>query len=68
MDVNFYKLKLSLEMNFRVVKPVGISKLRFVPVPLVKWCLRRVVHSEMRFVNGIDNSHDLNYLGNSGKT
>jgi hypothetical protein len=29
----------------------------------------RVVHSKLRVVNGIDNSHDLNYLGkNSGKT
>ena len=42
--------------------------MRFVQVPLVEWCLRRVVHSKLRVVNGIDNSHDLNYLGNSGKT
>ena len=54
-------------MIFRSVKPVGVAQMRFVQVPLVEWCLGRVVHSKMRVVNGIDNSHDLNYLGNSGK-
>jgi hypothetical protein len=55
-------------MNFRGVKRVGVAQKRFVQVPLVEWCLMRVVQSKMRVVNGIDNSHDLNYLGNSGKT
>ena len=55
-------------MIFRSVKPVGVAQMRFVQVPLVEWCLGRVVHSKLRVVNGIDNSHDLNYLGNSGKT
>ena len=54
-------------MIFRSVKPVGVAQMRFVQVPLVEWCLGRVVHSKKRVVNGIDNSHDLNYLGNSGK-
>jgi hypothetical protein len=35
--------------------------MRFVEVPLVEWCLGRVVHRKLRVVNGIDNSHDLNY-------
>jgi hypothetical protein len=35
--------------------------MRFVQVPLVEWCLGRVV-------NGIDNSHDLNYLGKLRET
>jgi hypothetical protein len=48
-------------MIFRSVKPVGVAQMRFVQVPLVEWCLGRVVHSKMRVVN------DLNYLGNSGK-
>jgi hypothetical protein len=58
-------------MNFRGVKPVGSAQMRFVQVPLVEWCLGRVVHSKLRVYNGIDNidnSQDLNYLGNSGKT
>jgi hypothetical protein len=55
-------------MNFRGVKPLGVAHVRFVQVPPVEWCLMRVVHSKLRVVNGIDNSHDLNYLGNSGKT
>jgi hypothetical protein len=45
------------------VKPVGVAQMRFVQVPLVEWCLGRVVHSKLRVVDGIDNSHDLNYLG-----
>jgi hypothetical protein len=28
----------------------------------------RVVHSKLRVVNGIDNSHDLNSFSNLGKT
>jgi hypothetical protein len=55
-------------MNFRGVKPVVVAQKRFVQVPLVEWCLMRVVQSKLRVVNGIDDSHDLNYLGNSGKT
>jgi hypothetical protein len=55
-------------MNLRGVKPVGVAQKRFVQVPLVEWCLMRVVDSKLKVVNGIDNSHDLNYLGNSGKT
>ena len=56
-------------MNFRGVKPVGVAQKRFVQVPLVEWCLMRVVHSKLRVDYGIDISHDLNYLlGNSGKT
>jgi hypothetical protein len=42
--------------------------MRFVQVPVIEWCLMRVVHSKLGVVSGIDNSHDLNYLGNSGKT
>ncbi len=45
------------------MKPVGVAQMRFVQVPLVEWCLGRVVHSKLRVVDGIDNSHDLNYLG-----
>jgi hypothetical protein len=41
-------------MIFRSVKPVGVAQMRFVQVPLVEWCLGRVVHSK-------------NYSGNSGK-
>ena len=55
-------------MIFRSVKPVGVAQMRFVQVPLVEWCLGRVVHSKMRVVNGIDNSHDLNYLGKLRET
>jgi hypothetical protein len=55
-------------MNFRGVKTVGVAQKRFVQVTLVEWYLMRVVHSKLRVVNGIDNTHDLNYLGNSGKT
>ena len=55
-------------MNFRCVKPVGVAQKRFVQVPIVEWCLMRVVHSKLRGVNGMDNCHDVNYLGNSGKT
>jgi hypothetical protein len=47
----------------RGVKPVGVAQMRFVQVPLVEWCLGRVVHSKLKVVNGIDNSHDLNYVG-----
>jgi hypothetical protein len=54
-------------MNFEGVKPVGVAQKRFVHVPLVEKCLMRVVNSKLRVVNGIDNCHDLNYLGNSGK-
>ena len=50
-------------MNFSGVQPVGVAQMRFVQVPLVEWCLMRVVHSKLRVVKGIDNSHDLNYLG-----
>jgi hypothetical protein len=50
-------------MTFRGVKPVGVAQMRFVQVPLGEWCLGRVVHSKWRVVNGINNSHDLNYLG-----
>jgi hypothetical protein len=42
--------------------------MRFVQVPLVEWCLRRVVHSKLRVVNGIDNFYDLNYLGKLRET
>jgi hypothetical protein len=66
--VNYYKLKLSLEMNLRGVKLVGVAQMRFVQVPLVEWCLGRVVHSKLRVVNGIDNSHDLNYIGKLRET
>jgi hypothetical protein len=45
-------------MNFRGVKRMGVAQMRFVQVPLVEWCLGRVVHSKLRAVNGIDNSHD----------
>ena len=55
-------------MNFRGVKPVGVAQKRFVQVPLVEWCLMRAVHIKLTVFNGIDNSHDLNYIGNSGKT
>ena len=55
-------------MNLRGVKPVGVAQMRFVQVPLVEWCLGRVVHSKLRNVNGIDNSHDLNYLGKLRET
>ena len=51
-------------MIFRSVKPVGVAQMRFVQVPLVEWCLGRVVHSKM----SIDNSHDLNYLGKLRET
>jgi hypothetical protein len=68
LDVNYYELKLSGEMNLRGVKPVGVAQMRFVQVPLVEWCLGRVVHSKMRVVNGIDNFHDLNYLGKLRET
>jgi hypothetical protein len=53
-------------MIFRSVKPVGVAQMRFVQVPLVEWCLGRVVDSKLRVVNGIDNSHDLKELDNSG--
>jgi hypothetical protein len=43
-------------MNVRGVTPVGVAQMRIVQVPLVERCLGRVV-------NGIDNSHNLNYLG-----
>jgi hypothetical protein len=55
-------------MNLRGVKLVGVAQTRFVQVPLFEWCLMRVVHIKLRGVNGIDNCHDVNYLGNSGKT
>ncbi len=55
-------------MNFRCVKPVGVAQKGFVQVPLVEWCLMRVVHSKKRVVKGIDNSHDLNYLGKLRET
>jgi hypothetical protein len=55
--------KIKLRNDLRGVKPVGVAQMRFVQVPLVEWCLGRVVHSKLRVVNGIDNSHDLNYLG-----
>ncbi len=42
--------------------------MRFVQVPHVEWCLGSVVHSKLRVVNGIDNSHDLNYLGKLRET
>jgi hypothetical protein len=42
--------------------------MRFVQVPLVAWSLGRVVQSKLRVVNGIDNSHDLNYLGKRRET
>jgi hypothetical protein len=48
-------------MIFRSVKPVGVAQMRFVQVPLVEWCLGRVVHSKMRV-------HDLNYLGKLRET
>ena len=48
-------------MNFRAVKPVGIAQMRFVQVPFVECCLGRVV-------NGINNFHDLNYLGKLRET
>jgi hypothetical protein len=54
-------------MNFRGLKPVGVAQMRFNQVPLVEWSLGRVVHSILKDVNGIDISHDLNYLGNSGR-
>jgi hypothetical protein len=60
--------KISWEMNLRGVKLVGVAQTRFVQVPLFEWCLMRVVHIKLRGVNGIDNCHDVNYLGNSGKT
>ncbi len=47
---------------------MGVAQKRFVQVPLVEWCLGRVVHSKLRVVNGIDNSHDLNYLGKLRET
>ena len=49
-------------MNFRGVELVGVAQLRF-QVPLVEWCLGRVVHNKLRVVNSFDNSHALNYLG-----
>jgi hypothetical protein len=55
-------------MNLRGVKLVGVAQMIFVQVPLVEWCLGRVVHSKLRVVNGIDNSHDLNYLGKLRET
>ena len=55
-------------MNFRGVKTVGVAQKRFVQVTLVEWYLMRVVHSKLRVVNGIDNSHDLNYLGKLRET
>jgi hypothetical protein len=55
-------------MNLRGVKPVGVAQMRFVQVPLVEWCLGRVVHSKLRVVNGIDNSHNSNYLGKLRET
>jgi hypothetical protein len=55
-------------MNFRGVKPVGVAQKRFVQVPLVEWCLGRVVQRKLRVVIGIDNSHDLNYFGKLGET
>jgi hypothetical protein len=55
-------------MNLRGVKPVGVAQMRFVQVPLVEWWLGRVVHSKLRVVNSIDNSHDLNYLGKLRET
>jgi hypothetical protein len=42
--------------------------MRFLQVPLLEWCLEKVVHSKVRVVNGIDNSHDLNYLGKLRET
>ena len=56
------------KMNFRGVKPVEVSQLRFVQVPLFEWCLGIVVHSKLRVVNAIENSHDLNYLGKLRET
>ena len=38
-------------MNLRGVKPVGAAQMRFVQVPLVEWCLGRVVHNKLRVVN-----------------
>jgi hypothetical protein len=55
-------------MNLRGVKPVGIAQMRFVQIPFVEWCLGRVIHSKLSVVNGIDNSHDLNYLGKLTET
>ena len=34
-------------MNLRGVKLVEIAQMRCVHVPLVEWCLMRVVHSQM---------------------
>jgi hypothetical protein len=47
-------------MNFRCAKLVGVAQLRIVQVPLVEWCLGRVVHSKMRVVVEVDKSHHLN--------
>jgi hypothetical protein len=55
-------------MNFRSAKPVAVAEKTFVQVPFVEWCLMRVVHSKLRVVNGIDNSHYLNYLGKLRET
>ncbi len=52
----------------RGVKPVGVAQMRFLQIPLVEWCLGRVFHSKLRVVNGIDNSHDLHYLGKIRET
>jgi hypothetical protein len=55
-------------VKLRGVKPVGVAQIRFFQVQLVEWCLGRVVHSKLRDVNGIDNSHDLNFLGKLRET
>ena len=47
-------------MNLECATPVGVAHLRVVQVPLVEWCLGRVVHSKMRVVIEVDISHDLN--------
>ncbi len=45
-----------------------VAQMRFVQVQLVEWYLGKVVHSKLRVVNGIDNSHDMNYLGKLRET
>jgi hypothetical protein len=56
-------------MNLRGVTSGSSTQKRFVLVQLVlEWCLMRVVYSKLKVVSGIDNSNDLNNLGNSGKT
>jgi len=52
-------------MKVRSPTLVGVSQMSVVQVPLVEWCLGTVVHSKRSVVEVINNTHDLNYLGNT---